>query len=281
MKFSLTVCVCACLRACMCVCVFIRCWSPSRRRLLISQSKLRSSTASSVHLTSRCVPDLPSLKPTPPSPLTETSTPQALLWCHDSVAQVDYGPVLPEQQAWDGQQALRLVCLEKREEPLVRQRPLYLTGATGAGSGCVVLSSIESRDATGRGGGAARHRWNSLLRAGGAWSGEQLGEATPLPLPRRGRGAEAEGLGQQPFLLHRQVVADSCLRPGGGQLCRRGLHQSAPSVCNPALCNGKKRRRRRRNQTLNSDLSLFIRPFERGPSSHQFDVTICHLVITV
>ncbi|XP_075886527.1 MAGUK p55 subfamily member 4-like [Nelusetta ayraudi] len=43
---------------------------------------------------------------------------QALLWCHDSVAQVDYGPVLPEQQAWEGQQALRLVCLEKREEPL-------------------------------------------------------------------------------------------------------------------------------------------------------------------
>lgn len=163
------------------------------------------------------------------------------------MAQVDYGPVLPEQ-VWDGQQALRLVCLEKREEPLVSQRPLYLTGATGAGSGCVVLSSIESSNATGGGGGAARCRWNRLLQAGGALSSEQLGEATPLPLTPR--GGRAEELETQPFLLHGQMMKNSCLRPAGGQLYRRGFHQSAPSVCNLALCNGKKRRRRRKGQTL-------------------------------
>lgn len=50
---------------CDSVCVFVRCWPPSRRQLLISQSKLRSSTVFSVHLTSRCVPDHPSLNPTP------------------------------------------------------------------------------------------------------------------------------------------------------------------------------------------------------------------------
>lgn len=166
------------------------------------------------------------------------------------------------------------MCLEKREEPLVRQRPLYLAGATGAGSDCVVLSSIESRNATGGGGGTARHCWNRVLRAGRAWSGEQLGEATPLPLPERGEGAEAEGWGPQPFLLHRQVMSNSCLRPAGSQLCRRGLHQSAPSICNPGFCNGKKRRRKR-GQIFISHLSLFIRPFGRGPSSHQFDITIC------
>lgn len=193
--------------------------------------------------------------------------------------------MLPEQQAWDGQQALRLVCLEKREEPLVRQRPLYPTGATGAGSSCVVLSSMESRDVTGGGGGAARRRWNRLLRAGGAWSREHLAGATPLPLPRRGGGAEAEEWGPQPFLLHRQVMGNSCLQPASGQLCRRWLHQSAPSVCNPALCNGKKRKWRRRSQSLISHLSLFVWPFRRGTSSHQFDVTIClpfcdHLVMS-
>lgn len=169
---------------------------------------------------------------------------------------MDYGPVLPEQQAWEGQEALRLVCLEKREEPLVRPCPLYLPGAMGAGSGCVVLSSVESREATGGGGGgAARRRWNRLLRAGGAWSREELGVATPLPLPRRGEGG---GWGPQPFLLHQQVTGSSCLRPASGQLSRRELHQSAPSVCSPVLCNGKRRRRRktRRSETLISHLSL-------------------------
>lgn len=150
---------------------------------------------------------------------------------------------------WDGQQALRLVCLEKREEPLVRQRPLHQTGATAAGSGCVVLSSIESRDTVGEGGSAARRRWNCLLQAGGAWSSEQLGEATPLFLPQRGGRVEE--------LLHQQVMGNSHLRPAGGQLCRRGLHQSAPSVCNLTLCNGKKRRRRRGQP-------LFICPLEEA-----------------
>lgn len=175
----------------------------------------------------------------PPTPLTNTSPlPQALLWCHDSVAQVDYGPVLPEQQEWEGQQALRLVCLEKREEPLVRPHPLYFPGANGTGSGCVVLSSVESREATSGGGGAARHCWNRLLPAGGEWSREELDEATPMPLPRRG---EEGGWGPQPFLLQRQVTESSCLRPANGQLSRRELHQSAPSVCSPVLCNGKRR----------------------------------------
>lgn len=181
--------------------------------------------------------------------------------------------MLPEQQAWDGQEALRLVCLEKREEPLVRQSPLCITGATDAGSSCVVLSSIEGRDATSGGRGAARHCWNRLLRAGGACSGEQLGEATPLPPPQRGRAADAQGWGPQSFRLHKQVMV-------AGQLCRRGIHQSAPSICNPTLCNGKKRRRRRRNQTF-CHLSLYILTFGKGPSCHQFDVTICHLVITM
>lgn len=159
---------------------------------------------------------------------------------------MDYGPVLPEL-VWEGQQAIRLVCLEKKEEPLVRPRPLYLPGAADTGSGCVMLS-MKNRDAGGGGAeggglGATRHRWNCLLQAGGAWPGEKLSQATPLFNPRGGGGG-----GKMPhhFLLQQQVIGSSCLQPTGGQLSRRGLHQSAPSVYSPAPCNGKKRRRRRK-----------------------------------
>lgn len=154
--------------------------------------------------------------------------------------------MLPKQQVWDGQQALQLVRLEKRKEPLVRQCPLCLTGATAAESGCVVVSSIESRDVAGGAEGSARHNWNHLLPAGGTWSREQLGKAAPLT------EGGVEELRQQPFLLHRQVMRNCCLQSADGQLCRRGFHQSAPSVCNLALCNGKKRRR---GQTLISHCS--------------------------
>lgn len=47
---------------------------------------------------------------------------QALLSSHDSVAQVDYGPVLPPlpDEMPEDEQAMRIVCLVKNNQPLVR-----------------------------------------------------------------------------------------------------------------------------------------------------------------
>ena len=48
---------------------------------------------------------------------------QALLSSHDSVAQLDYGPVLPPlpDEMPDDEEAMRIVCLVKNNQPLVRQ----------------------------------------------------------------------------------------------------------------------------------------------------------------
>lgn len=109
---------------------------------------------------------------------------------------------------------------------------------------------IKNRD-VGRGsadGGrrAVRSHWSSLRRltlerlipARRACSGEELtaseSEAMPLPIPRGGRS--------QPFLPHYESTGSSCQYPPNAKLCKRGLHQSAPSVCSPASCNGKRRK---------------------------------------
>lgn len=51
-------------------------------------------------------------------------SPQALLSAHDSVAQRDYGPVLPPlpDNLSDNEEAVRIVCLVKNKQPLVRIR---------------------------------------------------------------------------------------------------------------------------------------------------------------
>lgn len=46
---------------------------------------------------------------------------QALLASHDSIAQVDYGPVLPPlpDDTPEDEEAMRIVCLVKNNQPLV------------------------------------------------------------------------------------------------------------------------------------------------------------------
>lgn len=107
-----------------------------------------------------------------------------------------------------------------------------------------MMSFIKNRD-VGRG-SADGGRWSGLRRltlerlipARRACSGEELtasrSEATPLPIPRGGRS--------QPFLPHYESTGSSPQYPPNAELCKRGLHQSAPSVCNPASCNGKRRK---------------------------------------
>ncbi len=48
--------------------------------------------------------------------------PKALLTSHDSVAQLDYGPVLPPlpDDMPEDEEAMRIVCLVKNNQPLVR-----------------------------------------------------------------------------------------------------------------------------------------------------------------
>lgn len=52
--------------------------------------------------------------------------PQALLRAHDTVAQKDFEPLLPPlpDNIPDGEEAMRIVCLVKNQQPLVRQ-PFY------------------------------------------------------------------------------------------------------------------------------------------------------------
>lgn len=55
----------------------------------------------------------------PPACLTAVF--QALLSSHDSIAQVDYGPVLPPlpDDVPEDEEAMRIVCLVKNNQPLV------------------------------------------------------------------------------------------------------------------------------------------------------------------
>lgn len=75
-----------------------------------------------------------------------------------------------------------------------------------------------------------------LIPARRACSGAELtaseSEAMPLPIPRGGRS--------RPFLPHYESTGSSCQCPPNTELCKRGLHQSAPSVCSPASRNGKR-----------------------------------------
>lgn len=52
--------------------------------------------------------------------------PQALLRAHDTVAQRDFEPLLPPlpDNIPEGEEAMRIVCLVKNQQPLVRQ-PFY------------------------------------------------------------------------------------------------------------------------------------------------------------
>lgn len=64
---------------------------------------------------------------------------QALLWSHDSVAQVDYAPVLPPlpDHLPEDEEAMRIVCLVKNNQPLVSS-PLP----------CVAVSMVTALDVT-------------------------------------------------------------------------------------------------------------------------------------
>lgn len=58
------------------------------------------------------------------TPAHASSSPQALLSAHDSVARSDYGPVLPPlpDALPEDEEAIRIVCLVKNNQPLVRRR---------------------------------------------------------------------------------------------------------------------------------------------------------------
>ncbi|TNN74114.1 MAGUK p55 subfamily member 4 [Liparis tanakae] len=142
---------------------------------------------------------------------------QALLSSQDSVAQSDYGPVLPPlpDNMPEGEEAMRVVCLNREER----------------------------KASVGDGVRGIRSRWSSLRRltldrldpARRAWSGEELrateSEARPLPLPRGGRS--------RPFLPRYESTGSCCLRPQPAELWKKGLHQSAPAVFSPASCTEK------------------------------------------
>ncbi|XP_035029657.1 actin cytoskeleton-regulatory complex protein pan1 isoform X1 [Hippoglossus stenolepis] len=148
---------------------------------------------------------------------------QALLSSHDSVAQSDYGPVLPPlpDELPEDEEAMRIVCLVKNNQP---------------------LNGSERRASVGDGGGVIRRRWSSLRRltlerlAPGrrAWSGEELSvtesEARLLPVPRGDRS--------RPFLPRYQSTGSCCLCPQTTELWKNKLNQSAPSVFSPASCAG-------------------------------------------
>ncbi|XP_060910046.1 uncharacterized protein LOC132987175 isoform X1 [Labrus mixtus] len=150
---------------------------------------------------------------------------QALLSSHDSVAQSDYGPVLPPlpDEMPEDEEAMRIVCLVKNNQPLNRE--------------------VQRRGSIGDGIGMIRSRWSSLRRftldrlvpVRRAWSGEELrateSEARPLPLPRAGPS--------RPFLPRYQSTGSCCLCPQTAELQKKRLNQSAPSVFGPAPCSGK------------------------------------------
>nr|XP_040057727.1 uncharacterized protein LOC120834050 isoform X2 [Gasterosteus aculeatus aculeatus] len=137
---------------------------------------------------------------------------QALLSSHDSVAQSDYGPVLaplPDEMP-EGEEAMRIVCLVKNNQPLNR-------GSVGDG-----VRGI-------RGGWSSLHR---LVPGRGAWSGEELKatESEARPFSRGGKS--------RPFLPRYESTGSCCLRPQTAELWKKGLHQSAPSVFSPTPCTG-------------------------------------------
>ncbi|XP_030283097.1 uncharacterized protein LOC115587431 isoform X4 [Sparus aurata] len=147
---------------------------------------------------------------------------QALLSSHDIVAQLDYGPVLPPlpDEMPDDEEAMRIVCLVKNNQPLSRE---VCGGFVGDGAGLIPC------------------RWNSLRRLTlerlvperRARSGEELrvtdSETSPLPL-HRGES--------RPFLPHYESTGSSRLCPQTTDLSKTGLNQSAPSVFSPIPCNG-------------------------------------------
>ncbi|CAB1418506.1 unnamed protein product [Pleuronectes platessa] len=153
------------------------------------------------------------------SSLLECPHLQALLSSHDSVAQSDYGPVLPPlpDQLPEDEEAMRIVCLVKNNQP---------------------LNASGRRASVGDGVGVLRRRWSSLRRltlerlAPGrrAWSGEELSvtesEARLLPVPRGDRS--------RPFLPRYQSTGSCCLCPQTTELWKHKLNQSAPSVFSPA-----------------------------------------------
>lgn len=149
----------------------------------------------------------------------------------------------------EDEEAVRIVCLVKNDQPLVRAEcgdAVRLSGCSRNGCGFIREDRDVGRGSAGGGRRAVRSHWSSLRRltlerlipAKRACSGEELtaseSEAMPLPIPRGGRS--------QPFLPHYESTGSSCQYPPNTELCKRGLHQSAPSVCSPASCNGKRRK---------------------------------------
>lgn len=70
---------------------------------------------------------------------------QAVLSSHDSVAQSDYGPVLPPlpDELPEDEEAMRIVCLVKNNQPLVRRSKRILLALN-----LVCYPSVESTQAS-------------------------------------------------------------------------------------------------------------------------------------
>eukprot|EP00064_Thunnus_orientalis_P007712 superscaffoldBa00000873_g7734 len=148
---------------------------------------------------------------------------QALLSSHDSVAQSDYGPVLPPlpDELPEDEEAMRIVCLVKNNQPL--------NGEDRRGN---VEDGVQ----------VIRSRWSSLRRltlerlipARRAWSREELrateSEARLLPLSRGGQSC--------PFLPRYESTGSCCWCPQTTELLKKEFNQSAPSVFSPTLCTG-------------------------------------------
>uniref|UniRef100_A0A3Q3AY66 MAGUK p55 subfamily member 4-like n=1 Tax=Kryptolebias marmoratus TaxID=37003 RepID=A0A3Q3AY66_KRYMA len=140
---------------------------------------------------------------------------QALLSSHDSVAQSDYLPVLPPlpEELPEDEEAVRIVCLVKNNQPLSGEERRRSVGDDGAG--------------------VIHGRWSSLRRltlerlipARRAWSGEELrmtdSESRLLSRPKN-----------QPcsFFPRYGSTGNCCLGPQNAGLWKEGLNQSTPAV---------------------------------------------------
>ncbi|XP_013855463.1 uncharacterized protein LOC106511261 [Austrofundulus limnaeus] len=158
---------------------------------------------------------------------------QALLSTHDSVAQSDYLPVLPPlpDELPEDEEAVRIVCLVKNNQP---------------------LSGDERRSSVGdEGAGANRGPWNSLRRltlerltpARRAWSGEELrmkdNEARALSLQKTQRGS---------FLPHYGSTVNCSSCPQRAALWKHELNLSAPDVFSPDLGSVSERPKAQREE---------------------------------